>query len=119
VIELVLDERTADVDARLNAVIRRVRRERRAAESEFRRSHPRFRLIKAECLSMKLIAARFRDRGNDRAGRVIVLRAVVLSDDPELLHRALREGIPTAGVLSGSAALQHVVLGADAVDEDV
>src|SRR5438067_8342410 len=80
---------------------------------------PAFWLVVRERLPFELIAARLRDGGDDRARGVIVLRAVILGDDAELLHRALREWIAAARVLSGRAALQDIVFRADAVDEDV
>src|SRR5207302_6977430 len=67
----------------------------------------------------ELVAARLRHGGDDGARGAAVLRAVVLRDDAELLHGVLGEGIAAAGVLPDRAALQDVVLEADAVDEEV
>jgi hypothetical protein len=48
-----------------------------------------------------------------------MLGLVVLREDLELLHRVLRERGAAAAVLSDHAAVEHVVLVAHAVDEDV
>ena len=68
---------------------------------------------------MELVGAGLGDRGDRGAADLVVLGLVVGGDDLVLGDRQLRERIAAAGVLAGDAALEHVVLLADAVDEDV
>ena len=95
-VEMVFDNRAAETDSRLNAVIRRIRGQCRELKSLRRCRNPALRLVVAEGLAVELVAARLGDGGNNRARRVIVLRAVVLRDHAELLHCALWERISAA-----------------------
>ena len=73
----------------------------------------------AERLAVELVGARLGDGGDDRGARVLIFRLEVRGEDPEFLDRELGEGIAAADVLADDAALLHVALEADAVDEDV
>ncbi len=118
-VQFVLEDRAAEADAGLITPILDVRSQRGELEILRRFRNPVPRLIKDERLTREGIAARFRDGRDDRAGSLVVLRAVVLRDHAELLQRILRERISSARILARDAALQNVVLGADAIDEDV
>jgi hypothetical protein len=76
-------------------------------------------LEEREDVSREVVRARARDGGNDRGRRLLVLGAVVLRQNAELLDRVLRERVAAARVLADDATLQDVVLEADAVDEHV
>ena len=76
-------------------------------------------LVEAEDLAGIAVAAALGDGGDDRARRLLVLGLEVLGQDLELLDGVLRERIAAARVLADDAAVDDVVLEADAVDEDV
>src|SRR5213596_2832366 len=65
------------------------------------------------------VAAGLSCRRDDRARGLLVFRLEVLRDDPVLLDRVPREGVPAAVILSCNAAAREVILQTRAVDEDV
>ena len=83
------------------------------------RGHETLVLVLGEPVAVEVVFPGLRDRGDDGARGFFVLSFEVLRDDAELLDRVLRERIAPAGVLADDAAVQHVVLVARAVDEDV
>ena len=76
-------------------------------------------LIGDEHVAAQVIGARTRDRGDDGGRRLLVLGFEVLGQHPKLLHSGLGEGIPTAVVLTGDAAVVDQRLLVLAVDKDV
>src|SRR5688500_12638842 len=88
----VLHDRTAEAQSPLVALVRRIRRwiERIFADQILV-------LIEDEGVALQAVRARLRDRRDDRARRLRVLRAVVLRDHAELLHGVLRERVAAAG----------------------
>ena len=58
-------------------------------------------------------------RRRSTAAGLLIFGLVILGEDPEFLHRELRERVAAADVLAGDAAVEDLVLEADAVDEDV
>ena len=75
--------------------------------------------VVVERLGLELVGARARHGDDRRAAQLIELRLVVRRDDLVLADRELRERIAARQRLAADAAAQHVVLLADAVDEDV
>ncbi len=69
--------------------------------------------------SVEVVRAALGDRVQRAAATARVLGVVLLRNDAELLDGRLRERIPLARVLPDDTAHQHVVLEADAVEEDV
>ena len=74
---------------------------------------------RVEHLAVELVRAGLRHRGDGSARELVVLGLVVLRDDLVLADAELRKRIAARGILAGDAALQHVVLLADAVDVDI
>ena len=72
-----------------------------------------------ERLGLELVGARARHGDDRRAAQLVELRLVVRRDDLVLADRELRERIAARQCLAADAAAQHVVLLADAIDEDV
>src|SRR4029434_1587323 len=78
-----------------------------------------FVLIEQEQIARPSIRSTARDGSDHRARRLPVLRLVVLRESREFLLGRLRKRRSAAGVLTDDAALEDVVLEADAVDEHV
>src|SRR6266508_2765995 len=119
VVQLILDDLTADTQPELITTIVRVLARRAVLEVPGTLGRPSLRFDVREAGSIELVCSRLRHGRDDRRRRSIVLSAEVLRQNPELLDRVLRERIPPAGVLADQPALDHIVLEADAIDEDI
>jgi hypothetical protein len=75
--------------------------------------------VVVEDVAVELVAAGLGHRHHRDAAELVELGLVVGGDHLVFGDAQLREGIAAAGILAGDAALEHVVLLPDAVDEDV
>ena len=116
-LEPVLDDRSPDREAGLPAPIRRL------LEIAFLGvlvgADQVLVLIEHEGVTRPAVGPALRHGRDHRARGLLVLGLEVLRQHLELLHRALWKRRAAARVLADDAALQDVVLEADAVDEDV
>src|SRR5205823_6600424 len=83
------------------------------------RCHQALVLKREERIALPGVAAGLGRCHDDAARRFLVLRLVVLGDDPELLHRVAGEEVAAGSVLADYAAPHDVALVARAVNEDV
>ena len=67
----------------------------------------------------ELVAAGLGDGNDGSAADLVEFRLVVGGDDLVFTDRELRERVAVGRILAGNAALQHIVLLANAIDEDV
>ncbi|OMP13572.1 hypothetical protein COLO4_01397, partial [Corchorus olitorius] len=72
-----------------------------------------------KALAMELVGARLGARDDRDRADLVQLRLVVRRQHLILADRELRERVARRAVLPGQAAAQHVILLADAIDEDV
>src|SRR3546814_7176244 len=72
-----------------------------------------------KALAVKLVGARFGDRGDRDRTDLVEFGLVVRADDAIFTHRELRKRVALRRILPGDAVLEDVILLPDAIDVDV